>query len=101
MQVYIKEHIDANICLDSVAEHFGISKGYLSRLFKEKVGINFLDFVGEIKFEKASHLLLSNPKLKVSDIADQLGYSSFTYFTKLFKSKYGMTPTQYKKFHSQ
>lgn len=98
---YIKNNVDSQLSLNSVAEHFGMSTGHLSRLFKEKVGTNFSDFVGHIKFEKATHLLLSDPKAKVSDIADELGYSNLTYFTKLFKEKYGMTPTQYRKSHRE
>lgn len=97
--VYIKNNINAQLSLNSVAEHFGLSTGHLSRLFKEKVGIHFSDFVSQIKFEKATQLLISNPSKKVSDIADELGYSNLTYFTKLFKERYGMTPTQYRKSH--
>lgn len=96
---YIKNNVNSQLSLNSVAEHFGLSTGHLSRLFKEKVGIHFSDFVSQVKFEKATQLLISAPSTKVSDIADQLGYSNLTYFTKLFKEKYGMTPTQYRKSH--
>lgn len=96
---YIKGNIDDQLSLNSVADYFNLSTGHISRLFKDKVGTNFSDFVSAIKFEKAAELLILNPKMKVSDIAEQLGYSSLTYFTKLFKEKHGMTPTQYRKLH--
>lgn len=97
--IYIKNNINDQLSLNSVAEHFGLSTGHLSRLFKEKAGIHFSDFVVQTKFEKATQLLLSDPSKKISDIAEELGYSNLTYFTKLFKEKYGMTPTQYRKSH--
>lgn len=98
---YIKENVDDQLSLNSVADSFNMSTGHLSRLFKEKAGTNFSDFVSSVKFEKAAHLLLKDTKKKVSEIADELGYSNLTYFTKLFKEKYGMTPTQYRKLHKQ
>lgn len=97
--VYIKNNVDSQLSLNSVADHFNLSAGHLSRLFKEKVGSNFSDFVSNVKFEKAGEILLLDGKAKVSDIAERLGYSNITYFTKLFKEKYGMTPTQYRKIH--
>ncbi len=96
---YIRNNINHQLSLNSVADYFNLSTGHLSRLFKEKTGSNFSDFVSEVKFEKAIQILLTDGKAKVSDIADILGYSNPTYFTKLFKEKYGMTPTQYRRIH--
>lgn len=98
---YIKGNVDYQLSLNSVADHFNLSTGHLSRLFKEKVGTNFSDFVSTIKFEKAAEMLIQDATLKVTDIAEQLGYSNVTYFTKLFKERHGMTPTQYRKLNKQ
>lgn len=94
---YIKGNVDYQLSLNSVADHFNLSTGHLSRLFKEKVGTNFSEFVSTIKFEKAAEMLVQDTKLRVADIAEQLGYSNVTYFTKLFKERHGMTPIQYRK----
>jgi YesN/AraC family two-component response regulator len=94
---YICEHIDKQISLSSVAEEFNISSNYLSKIFKEGTGINFSELVINKKFEKATELLITNQKLKISEIAESLGYVNAAYFTQLFKQKYGMTPLQYRK----
>lgn len=96
---YMRNNIDSQMSLNSVAEYFGMSTGHLSRLFKTKAGINFSDFIINIKFETAAALLIEQPHLRIAELAEELGYSNIPYFTKLFKTKYGMTPTQYRKMH--
>lgn len=96
---YIRENVNDQLSLNTVADHFNLSTGHLSRIFKEKAGINFSDYLSDIKFEKAIALLITEPKKKVTKISEELGYSNVTYFTKVFKEKYGMTPTQYRKVH--
>lgn len=97
---YIKGNVDSQLSLNSVADHFNLSTGHLSRLFKEITGTKFSDFVITVKFEKAAKMLTGDTKIKVADIAEQLGYSNLNYFTKLFKERYGMTPTQYRKLNN-
>lgn len=94
---YISSNIDNQISLNSVADHFKMNTSYLSTFFKEASGMNFSDFVVNKKLEKAAELLLSPNALDINKIADIIGYSNTTYFTKLFKEKYGMTPLQYRK----
>lgn len=94
---YITNNINNQLSLNSVADEFNISPGYLSKIFKEGTGTNFSDFVINKKFEKAAELLLGNNHLDISEVAETIGYSNITYFTRLFKEKYGMTPLQYRK----
>lgn len=96
---YIKENINGQLSLNSVAEHFGISTSHLSRLFKEKSGMNFSEYLVNAKLETAANLLVAEKQLKISEITETLGYSNVSYFTKLFKETYGVTPTQYRKLH--
>ncbi len=96
---YMKENINGQLSLNSVAEHFAISTSHLSRLFKEKSGMNFSDYLVNAKLETAAKLLIEEKQLKISDISETLGYSNISYFTKLFKETYGVTPTQYRKLH--
>lgn len=94
---YISNNINNQISLNSVAEHFKVNACHLSTLFKKGTGINFSNFIVNKKLEKAAELLVGQNNREINEIADSIGYSNTTYFTGLFKEKYGMTPMQYKK----
>lgn len=93
---YMSQHVDGQLSLNSVADQFGISAGHLSRLFKEKQGVNFSDYLIRLKLDTAAEMLTKDPSRKVTDIAAALGYSNISYFNKMFKENFGMTPTQYR-----
>jgi two-component system, response regulator YesN len=65
-------------------------------LFKEHFAESFSDYIIRIRMEKAEQLL-HNPKLKVYEIADQLGYKSLTYFSRQFREYYGTSPGDFRK----
>lgn len=94
---YIVEHIDKDISLNSVAEHFSISSSHLSKMFKDSTGTNFSAFVTEQKLLKARDLLLQDKTLKIADVANSLGYYNLPYFISIFKEKYGITPANFRK----
>ncbi|MDQ6422983.1 response regulator [Paenibacillus sp. LHD-117] len=95
VQRYIDEHYAQDISLTTLSNVFFIHPIYLSRLFKEKTGKNYLDYVTEVRIMRAKELL-KNPALKVYEICQMVGYDSPRYFSKLFKSLTGMTPKEYK-----
>ncbi|MBQ9910722.1 MAG: response regulator [Lachnospiraceae bacterium] len=94
------EHIESNyqrmLTLDDVAEKVNLNKFYLSKSFKKVTGMNFTDYVTEIRMEHAKELL-KDPSINVKDIGFFVGYDDSYYFSKVFKSKFGMTPTAYRK----
>lgn len=91
----ILDNVDTDISLSKIAKKLFISKSYLSMLFKEKTGLNVVDYITFVKIERAK-ILLEDRSLKNYEIAAKLGYSD-EYFTKLFKRVVGMTPTMYRK----
>ena len=91
---YVLENIDAQISLQILSKKLFISSSYLSLLFKEKTGINLIDYITYVKMERAK-LLLGDSSLKNYEIADKLGFS-MEYFSKLFKKTFGLTPTRYR-----
>ena len=91
---YVLENIDAQISLQILSKKLFISSSYLSLLFKEKTGINLIDYITFVKMERAK-LLLGDFTLKNYEIADKLGFS-IEYFSKLFKKTFSITPTQYR-----
>lgn len=98
-QNYIQEHFAENITLNTLAEFLFIHPIYLSKLFKEKTGQNFIDYLTYIRIEKAKKLLCDT-SFKIYDISEMVGYESPKYFSKLFKEMVGDTPKLYRDHHS-
>lgn len=92
---YMRENYAADINLNIVANHFGKNNSYLSVLFKKETGQNFIDFLTQIRIEKAKELL-SKSSLKVNDVALKVGYPNSKHFHLVFKKIVGITPMQYR-----
>lgn len=95
---YIKEHYHENISLESISKEVFLSPVYLSFLFKQVEGVNLTDFITQVRLQKAKELLRETP-LKTYEIADRVGYQDDKYFSRLFKRKEGVTPTEYRKYN--
>lgn len=93
--IFIKEHYNGHITLETVAEKFFLNPSYLSRVFKTEFGENFIDYVTKIRIDAAIKLF-QNSNLKTYDIAEMVGYENCNYFSKLFKKQIGCTPTEYR-----
>ncbi|MFP3156050.1 response regulator [Lachnospiraceae bacterium ZAX-1] len=92
---YIKTHYNEDLSLDAVATHVFLSKNYLSTLFKQTQGVNFTDYLNNIRIEKAQELLKTTNK-KISDISTSIGYTNYRYFNYQFYKATGKTPTEYR-----
>ncbi|MEK0317461.1 response regulator transcription factor [Cohnella sp. 56] len=92
---YMKEQVEENISRDDVAAHVNLNPAYLSRLFKKETGANLIDYMIEIKMNRAKQLL-DGSSMTVGAIAQQVGYSNFSHFTKMFKKQFGVNPQQYR-----
>ena len=79
----------------SVADHFGISIYSLSRLFNNDLGIGFAEFITAKRMEAARDLLLATNN-EISEIARKVGFVNANYFSRLFKSNYGVIPSRYR-----
>jgi two-component system response regulator YesN len=95
---YIIDHLSSNVSLRDVANQFSFSPNYLGQLFKEETGINFSEYIVKLRMEKASDLL-KNSKLKIYEVADQVGYRYMPYFSRQFKETFGMTPMEFRRKH--
>lgn len=96
---FIATNVNQPLSLESVAKAVFLSPSYLSKAFKQKLGINFINYVNSLKIAQACEkLIMANSKVSV--IAKQLGYSQTSYFTKNFKSYTGQTPLIYRKLNA-
>ena len=93
---YVEEHFhNPQLSQVSVADHFGISIYSLSRLFNNDIGIGFAKFITAKRMEAAKTLLISSNK-DISEIAKTVGLVNTNYFSRLFKSYYGIIPSDYR-----
>lgn len=93
---FVQNHLAEEISLSVLAEEFHFSTQYVSQLFKNEIGVNFLTYLTNIRMEKAKKLLLSTD-LPIAEVSEQTGYSDYRVFTKVFKKSEGVTPSQYRR----
>ncbi|GMQ62146.1 response regulator transcription factor [Vallitalea maricola] len=91
---YIRNRYALNLRLQDVAMEIGLNDTYLSRIFKKQLGMNFSDYLNKVRLENAKELL-NTKKLPIYEIAEKVGYNSESYFSRIFKQYYGITPKQY------
>lgn len=95
IKTYIHKNLNKNLTLDKISSMFFLNPSYCSHLFKEKTGVNFIDYVNNARIEKAKELLVTTDE-KVYRIAKTLGFDNTKYFFRLFKKLTGVTPEQYR-----
>ena len=93
---YIIEHSHEDISLEAISRMAGLSPFYISKLFKEQFGVNYIDFLTECRIEKAKKLM-ADPELSMKVIALEVGYRDPNYFSKVFKKMCNISPTEYRK----
>lgn len=91
---YIDNHLSEELSLDTVASKVFLSPKYLSKIFKEETGKNYVEYVTEKRMEKALELM-ENRNMTIEQIANTVGYGTTAYFIKKFKEKNGYTPKNY------
>ncbi len=94
---YIYTNIDVDINMDELAQSFNLSKFYMHKIFKEIFGRNIYESIKSIRLQKASSLLLTNKYSTITEIASLCGYSSQTSFIRVFKERFLVTPTEWRK----
>lgn len=92
----IVSNISNEKILDFVAAEIGLSKDYIGKLFRNKLGITMGEYCTLIKMEYAKKML-QDSNMKIYEISTFLGYATVDYFSKLFKNNVGHTPMQYRK----
>ena len=92
---YIKNNYHKDISLDDVSREVNISPYYFSKLFKETTGENFIEYLTNLRMDKAKELL-ETTECSMKEICVRTGYSDPNYFSRSFKKNVGVTPTVYK-----
>ncbi|KRF09986.1 hypothetical protein ASG89_00050 [Paenibacillus sp. Soil766] len=88
-------YANPNLSLQEIADMLRMSSAYVGRIFKKQETISVADYINEIRLLK-SVMLLENNNLPVNEISEKVGFSSPSYFFKLFKKRFGTTPKDYR-----
>ncbi len=90
---YIDEHLSEPISRECLSKLVGLSPDYMSRIFKQEMGIPLKEYIIKARLQKAARLLLSSKK-SIAEISGEVGYPNFAYFSKLYKEYFGKTPSE-------
>lgn len=93
---YILKNYSKNISLNDVAQYIGVNSSYLCRVFKEDSGMGFVEYLNATRIENAKQAIKTG-NLKLKEIALDVGFNNYTYFTKVFKDVLNMTPQEFEK----
>ncbi|WP_054636585.1 response regulator [Thalassobacillus sp. C254] len=93
---YIKSNIDEKLTLEQLARVVHLHPQYISRLFKQEMGMTFTDFITKKRIEKSKELLVKSKK-NITEISELCGFSDPNYFSRVFRKMEGEPPMQYRK----
>lgn len=94
--VYIRENYDKDLNMAVVSNHISMNYSLFSYAFKQYTGTNFVNFLKDIRMEKAKELL-EKTDLKIVEISQKIGYENEKHFMKTFKLSFGVSPTEYRR----
>ncbi|MDQ0173505.1 AraC family transcriptional regulator [Paenibacillus tundrae] len=98
---YIHSHYQQDLSLDEVSRRFYVSAHHLSRQFNKVTGFTFTEYVQMTRIRNVQQMLLNSSE-KITDIAAQCGFTSFSQFNRIFNKQNGMSPSAYRRRrHSQ
>ena len=92
---FLKHNYTNELTLNDLAGHFYVSPPYLSRRFREKTGLTFVEYLEDIRLDKAREYLV-NSEAQIADVSEQVGYMDPAYFAKVFKRKFKISPSEYR-----
>ncbi len=94
---FINSHFcDSSISLNLIADKIGLTPAYVSKLFKQELGISYVEYITDLRINRARELL-ENHNYRIYEIAEMTGYSNTNYFISLFKKHVGVSPAEYRK----
>ena len=83
-----------NISLNDISKLVGVSVQYFSKLFKEEMGCNYVDWLNTLRIKRAKELI-NTSHLSIKEVGFKVGYNDPNYFSRIFKRYEGIAPTEY------
>lgn len=97
-QKFIQTNFASPIGLESVSEQVGFNPTYFSVVFKKETGMNFLEYLTDVRIREAKRLL-SDPRKTIADVALEVGYNDVKHFSRVFTRSTGLHPSKYRKLY--
>lgn len=97
--MYVSKHIGEKIYVEDISKELGISYGYLSKIFKDEMGMSLVDYINTIKIERIKELLL-NRDVSFEDAGASVGINDVKYLSRIFKKYTGITSGEYRRQYS-
>ncbi|MCD8076077.1 MAG: AraC family transcriptional regulator [Lachnospiraceae bacterium] len=94
---FIKKHYTEPISLGEIADSIYVSRGHLSKLFNETTGMKITDYINIQRVNYAKSLLIGNTAISITELAEQCGFESITYFERVFRQVTGFSPTAFRR----
>lgn len=91
---YLNAHYEQAVSLKRVSEELHLNASYISQLIKSETGLNYTQYITELRIKKAKELLTTT-KLSLAEISEAVGFNDYFYFIKKFKREVGVTPGKY------
>lgn len=95
VETYVSTNMAEPLTLLGMCHLFGISQPYLSRLFRKYTNLSFNEYVTNLRINEAKRLMREQPGMLLKDIAEIVGYPDQRYFSRIFKSITGITPSEF------
>ena len=92
---YIDEHISEPLTLSKISSHMKLSREYTSYIFKKETGKTVTEYINERKLFIAKKMILET-NYPLTYISERVGYENYSYFSRLFKNKFGVSPRMLK-----
>ncbi len=100
VRAYLLEHISENLTIDDIAANFGLNPRTMMKAFKRETGDSVINFFLDLKINAAKRMIISS-SMNFAEISSYLGFSTQNYFTKFFKKRVGITPTEFSRYESK
>lgn len=95
IKAFLEKNYNVHLKQEDIAQVVSLSSTYANNIFKNETGMSFLNYQIKLRMEKAKELL-ADPKMKIYEISEQVGYWNKPYFSVLFKQYTGLTPKEYR-----
>ena len=92
---YVYDHLRENLTVETLAKHFGYTRSYFSRIFKESVNISPGEYLRVVRMSRAGVLL--HRGMSIAEVCEELGYTDRKVFSRAFSQYHGKTPSDYAK----
>lgn len=93
-EIILSQYTDINLNINKIADDFGMSSAYIGRIYSKKKGKTITEVITEKRLEEACRLLKT--PITIQEVAIQSGFGNSTYFYRIFKKNYGITPSSYR-----